>query len=616
MKHLTWYFAFLITVPVTLSALAPFIQPRSQSEDSTRDLIGWTPYINKYDQECFYNAGAVTAEYMQTFKPDHIRFTLFGHDLVNTEEEKPFIQISGSQVGDRNATDWLADYFGLPTDFQSTLTFEPKVTNTIVDLSYYAGLDQWQDGLYFRFHIPIVYTSWQLEFNEQIIAGGVNGYDAGYFAPTAIPRSQLLTSFTDFVTYERVPNLGGSSSFVGLANARMSKRKRTKLGISDIQAAFGWNFLQDDDHHFGLNIRAAAPTGNRPEGLFLFEPLIGNGKHWELGLGVTCHYMLYADPCKPRKIAFYLDGNLTTLFAARQRRTFDLIGKPLSRYMLAQRIAPPVENLYISTVQGMVSNNTPPNAQFQNEYTPLANLTTFDVNVSISAQVDITAMLDIQWCNWNLDFGYNYWARTCEKIKPHCQCSIPFDSNTTFALKGDARIYGFVAADAGSSPVPPGTPIPLSATESQADIHAGTNRPFDTPVDTEQNQNPGIDGGKAQWAMVTETDNTNQIVVFPGENGGALTQQRSTLLPIVIQPALIDFEAAETKGLSNRYFVHLTYNWDSCDCSWSTFAGVGAFIEFAHHVGNAECASEAFDHSCQTVAFSQWGVWLKAGAAF
>ena len=481
--------------------------------------------------------------------------------------------------------------------------------------AYYAGLDEWQDGLYFRFHIPVVYTQWHLDFNEKVITPGVNGYNAGYFGPTAIPREQLLTRFTDFVEYQKVPNLGNAITFVPLTNAKMSKKTRSKLGVAEIQAALGWNFLQDDDHHFGLNIRMAAPTGNRPEGDYLFEPLVGNGKHWELGLGVSAHYLLFVDPCRPRIIGFYFTGNLTHFFGTRQRRSFDLIGKPLSRYMLAERIAPPVENLYISATPGTTSDTTPaPTAQFKNEYVPLADLTTFDVNVSIAAQVDITALLDIQWKNWNIDVGYNYWARTCEQISPYCNCSIPFDGNTSFALKGDARIYGFVAQDEVGSPLPPGSPIPLSATQSKATIHSGTNRLPDEPVASSQDQNPGIDGGQNQWAMVTQISDSDQIVIYPGENGGANTQQRSTLTPLVIQPAQIDFAAAQTKGTSNRFFLHISYNWDYC--SFATFAGVGAFVEFAHHVGSNECENPEYDHSCQTVAFSQWGTWLKAGAAF
>ena len=97
-------------------------------------------------------------------------------------------------------------------------------------------------------------------------------------------------------------------------------------------------------------------------------------------------------------------------------------------------------------MQGTAANSMASNAQFQNLYTPLANISTLEVNVRIAAQIDATAMIDIDWGNWNFDFGYNFWARTCEKIKPACQCSIPFDGNVNFALKGDAHTYGFVAS--------------------------------------------------------------------------------------------------------------------------------------------------------------------------
>lgn len=610
-----------ILLNISSDAVAPFIQPRSQSEDSARELVGWTRYINLYDRECVYGSWAFTLEYTRTMRPNDIRFNLFGTDII--DDVNPFIKISGSQVGDRNATDWLADYFGLPTDFQSKITFHPRVDNVIFDIDFYLGLDQWQDGLYFRIHAPVVHTRWNLGFNEEVIDSGSNGYVAGYFAPTAITRGQLLNNFTEFAN-GRAPNLGNSLFFNQLEKAKMSTRRLSLTRLSDIQAAFGWNFLQSDDHHFGLNIRAAAPTGNRPDGIYLFEPLVGNGHHWELGLGLTSHCLLFVDECAGREVGFYFDANITHLFAARQTRTFDLVEKPLSRYMLVERLGTPVTNLFISATQGTVMSTTPaPNAQFQNLYSPLANITTFDVDVRIAAQVDATAMIDIDWGNWNFDFGYNFWARTCEKIKPTCQCSIPFDGNVNFALKGDAHTFGFVASDAASSPIPVNSPVPLSATENKADIHSGTNTPIGTPFDaTTQYQNPGIDGGLNQWAFVATTDNTDQLTVLPGQTAdlsgtnAANTQQRSSITAIFIPAASIDLEAAETKGLSNRLFAHISYNWDRCDCDWIPFAGVGGFIELAHHAKNGDCSDPDFDQSCTTVAFSQWGVWLKGGISF
>lgn len=620
MKQLRFCSILLTLVfSVPIAAVAPFIQPRSQSEDSSRELAGWTRYINLYDTNCFYGSWTCTLEYSRTMGTNDIRHNLFGTDIIN--DVNPFIKISGSRVADRDAADWLADYFGLPTDFQSKITFDPIVDNTICDLNLYLGLDHIQNGLYFRIHAPIVHTRWNINFNETDIVSGVNGYDPGYFAPTAIARAQLLENFTEFATGVAAPSLGAQTTFNRLSNAKISKTRKAKTGVSEIQAAFGWNFLQGPDHHFGLNIRGAAPTGTRPTGEFLFEPMIGNGHHWELGLGVTTHVILFCDECKPRMVSFYCDANLTHLFSTHQKRTFDLISKPLSRYMLVETLGTPVTNLFISSVQGTAAGSIAPLAQFQNLYAPLANLSTFDVNVSIAAQVDLTAMIDICWGNWNFDFGYNFWARTCEKIKPRCLCTIPFNSTTRFALKGDARTYGFVAADALSSPLPPGTAIPLSATQSRADIHSGTNTPIGTPFNPSQNQNLAIDGGQNQWAFVNTSDDTNQIVVFPGENADLSginlleTQQRSTLSPVFIQVSTIDIEAAETKGLSNRLFAHASYNWDVCDCNYVPFTGMGGFIEFAHH-SSGKCMEPDFDGSCQTVAFSQWGVWLKAGVGF
>ena len=605
--------SFLVAIcSLPIYSVTPFILPRSQSEDSARDLVGMTSYINQYDQECVYGAWAITGEYTRTFRPNAIRGNLFGPDIIN--DINPFIKISGSRVGDRDTQDWLADYFGLPTDFESKIFFKPVVDNIILDFAFYLGLDQWQDGLYFRIHAPVVHTRWNLNFTEQVINGGSNGYDAGYFGPTALTRGQLLNNFTEFASDSLAPQLGGSIFFNPLISAKMSKSRKGLTRLSDIQFAFGWNFLQDDDHHFGLNIRGAAPTGNRPDGDFLFEPLVGNGHHWELGIGLTSHVLLFVDECTPRVVGFYFDANITHLFSSRQKRTFDLINKPLSRYMLVERLGTPVTNLFINTMQETAAGSVAPTLQFQNLYTPLANISTFDVNVGIAAQVDATAMIDIAWCNWNFNFGYNFWARTCEKIKP-CPCSNPFEGTVLFALKGDAHTYGFVAADAMGSPVAPGTPIPLSATDSRATIHSGSNTPIGTPFDPSQNQNPGIDGGVNQWAMASTLFDSNQIVILPGQLGGPDTQQRSTLAPVTIRTQDIDFAGAETKGLSNRLFAHISYNGDSCNCDWVPFVGIGGFIELAHHSSD-ECSAPNFDQSCQTVAFSQWGVWVKGGFGF
>jgi len=603
----------------TCSGVVPLITPRSQSEDSARELAGWAHHVNLYDQECVYGAWAFTLEYTSSTKPKNITECLFGSDLINAS--KPYIQINGSQVGDRDETDWLADYFGLPTDFQSRVSFNPHVENVILDINFYLGLDEWLDGLYFRIHGPICYSRWDLNMCEKIINPGTLDYRPGYFngAQNGVARSQLLNSFTEFASLERTPNLGNTVVFDALQYAKFPNRRKSLTRLSDIQAALGWNFLQGYDHHFGLNVRMAAPTGNRPKGLYLFEPIVGNGHHWELGLGLTAHYLLWENECNGNSIGFYIDGNVTHMFGARQTRTFDLAGKPMSRYMLTERLGKPVTNLFSDPAQGSIANVTAPSAQFQNLLVPLANLTTINVNVSIAAQADLTAMLNFVFGNYNLDVGYNYWGRSCEKIKFINTCPIIFNgcsSQGLFALKGDAQVYGFAALDAGL-PVPVGiipgvTAIPLSATESNADIHAGTNTPVGTPFDPAQIQNPNIDN--PEFALFDNTDATHAIVIAPNTNGGMATQQRTSNEPNFIKTTDINLEGAETKGISNRLFAHVSYNWDDRGC-WTPYIGFGASYELAHS-DEEDCRDQLEDDACQSCSFSQWGVWCKAGVTF
>src|SRR5207249_5379147 len=110
----------------------------------------------------------------------------------------------------------------------------------------------------------------------------------------------------------------------------------SKTGFAELRGEFGWNYIREN-YHVGLNIQAAAPTGSRPNARFLFENQVGNGKHWELGGGFMAGYTFWCCEDIDRSLTFTFEADVTHLFNAKQRRTFDLTGKPLSRYMLAEQ---------------------------------------------------------------------------------------------------------------------------------------------------------------------------------------------------------------------------------------------------------------------------------------
>lgn len=611
--------ATLVSASGLHADVAPLYSTRSQGVDAARELAGWTQHVNLFDMDKAYGTFAITTEYSRSFRPQDINKCLF--DSCN---DCHTVVVSGSRTSNRGATDWLADYFYLPTDFRSTLQFKPVIDNVIVDLNMYMGLDEWVNGMFFRLHLPIVYTRWNLDFCESTSLNGTLAHEAGYFSASPIERTDLLANFSAFAA-GRAPQVDGTT-FIPLKYAKFDGCAHAQTRLAELQAVLGWNFLQDEDYHLGLGVRFAAPTGNKPEAELLFEPIAGNGRHWELGAQFTSHAMLWRSEDEESSIGFFLDANITHLFNATQYRTFDVKGKPLSRYMLAEKLG---ENT--DTLQGGGDQQVLANAQFKNVFTPVANLSTFKVDVKCNVQADIAAQFTYANGGLNWDLGYDFWYRSCEKFDTKCsKCPSLFAENT-WALKGDAYVVGFVTDDGN------GGGINLSATESQANIHAGTNFPGtgignDATALAADRVNPRIDN-----AQLAFTNGTN-LNAQPNGQG----QTRTSIQPIFLTEC--DFNKVGVIGLSNKIYTHLSYQWVDHE-DWVPYIGVGGFAEFGSPYGsgsncsssssscntassldcesscngsNNSCASSCNSccDSCVKCAVSQWGVWLKGGVSF
>ena len=77
-----------------------------------------------------------------------------------------------------------------------------------------------------------------------------------------------------------------------LTHAKIDGRK-TKAGVADIDLALGYNFLKKKGNHIGVYLDVTIPTGNKPKGEFLFEPICGNGQHWAFGGGLDTKFKLW-----------------------------------------------------------------------------------------------------------------------------------------------------------------------------------------------------------------------------------------------------------------------------------------------------------------------------------
>ena len=594
-------------------SVAPFIYFRSQSVDAARDLVGTTHLMNLYDNKDLYCIFSMTPEYTHSFNPHQINKCLFGKDCSTAS-----INVSGSRVANRGANDWLADYFYLPTDFQSTLHFKPEVINALVDFSFYIGMDELIPGLYFSIHAPFAWQETNLNFCETGITGSAT-HDAGYFAQTIIPSANLLQSVSEFgdgVSPENIITPSGTTFFTGLKYALFDSCAHSRAGVSDLQAVLGWNYMPCADYHIGAGVRVCAPTGSRIDGVHLFEPVIGNGKHWEIGAQITAHALLWENECQDHMLEFYLNANLTHLCSSAQYRTFDLKNKPLSRYMLAEDMGQPVDNELVGQNPGDPTAIAP-NYYFFNTLAPVANFSTLNVRVSIALQADIAAQFTYTHKNLSVDLGYDFWGHSCEKIRSACidSCGLATFPENTWALKGDAYVFGFASAtDAGvPSLFSINWPLGLSATESLATLHAGTNFPSQGTTDpatiAAAKNNPNIDNPKLAYAGNAPTALSSII-------GGTIPANHTNTS---VQPILItadDIDIAGTKGYTQKIYTHISYGWIDCE-QFVPFIGASGFAEFGSQGNNASVVcSSSCSTSCNDCAISQWGLWIKGGVSF
>lgn len=590
--------------------VAPYVQWRSQSRNVPRKLVGTTSHhVYLHDMESFYGTFNITPQYDQTFNGNDIAECFFGASLINTpatndcnNECSKSLVISGSEVATRAPFEWMAENFYLPRDFKSSIHFSPKLQDFLVDFYLYVGLDEWVKGMYFRIYGPVVNNKTNLNPCETILEQGTVGYAPGFFSANEVPANTLLPSALAFFSGNTTVIVPGITA-APLLKSKISSCKQSITGFADLRGEFGWNYLHED-YHIGFNVQAAAPTGNRPHAEYLFEPYVGNGKHWELGIGLSAHWTMWRSQDEEQHLDFIFEADVTHLFNASQQRTFDLIGRPNSRYMLAEKMnLKPTTNLFGNTDEGdaTIGTITQATSQFNAEYSPVANFSTRDVNVSIGVQGDIVAMLNYTYHGFSWDIGYNYWGMSHENISLNdCDNSPAFPANT-WSLKGDAETYGF--ADVGTGTIS----VPLSGTENLANIHRGTNQAKAT-VTVPANTNPGVDN--PQFA---QTGNGFGAAIIHPTSATNPNQIQTSIQPIFITQDDLNINGAETRGSSNKIFSHFSYTWIDRE-DWIPYLGFGFDAEFGNHSQDDDNGGSCDNGiSC---ALSEWAVFVKGGVSF
>ena len=116
--------------------------PRSQSSNTA--VYGWLPFAHQYDKSENYWGSELNLGFQQSFS---------GHDLAKGLFGSSTLLFQGSDVANRNSNALVADYFGLPSDFQGSVKLNPRIRNIVLNSSLYAGFDECFEGLYARLDV-------------------------------------------------------------------------------------------------------------------------------------------------------------------------------------------------------------------------------------------------------------------------------------------------------------------------------------------------------------------------------------------------------------------------------------------------------------------------------
>jgi len=251
------------------------------------------------------------------------------------------------------------------TYYESVLTMSPKRRMYAGYITTHVDLCRIMNGLWFSFDIVPMHVEHKLNLDE---------------VPSDHPG--IIAGFT---TTEEALNNSSWWQYGRFSNGKVSKTR-----IDDIQVKLGHDhFFCDNKYRVGGYLVTTIPTGNRPESVYVFEPIVGS-KHWSLGLGLTGDWMIFKND--KHSLNFMVDGKYRYVFKGTERRSFDLTNGEWSRYLQVALQTEPWNS------------------------TPAINLLTHSVKVHPRSVVDVWSALHYTWCNWNLEVGYDFWWRQKEEI--------------------------------------------------------------------------------------------------------------------------------------------------------------------------------------------------------
>ncbi|HEV2916603.1 MAG TPA: hypothetical protein VGW78_02550 [Candidatus Babeliales bacterium] len=305
-------------------------------------------------------------------------------------KNKSMLLVSGdSNTQDEFSRDIRAEWLGLPSNFRGFMSLCPEQSQAGVLLEYNQDLSKFCDiSCFSNSHISIVVPYIHAEHNLHLSQEFVQNPGTNPSAPR------------DIIEAFRQPNWH---------NAKIAG-KTTRSQVPEVRFQFWRTYMDEDDTQFAYYSSFIIPTNTKPNPNYLFNATTGNGGHAAINAGVVIQVpVTEVDPLCGRMIWFsYLDASYR--FHNHQWRTYDLKGKPFSRYLL------------------FAGENNPHDINV-----PGVNVLTLHSKVRAYGLIDFVTGVRWQMPWGSIECSYNMWAHSREHVKPDCECGRPFNKG----IQGD-----------------------------------------------------------------------------------------------------------------------------------------------------------------------------------
>ena len=324
---------------------------------------------------------------------DLARYFFFnGQETLTVAEVGPVAGQAG--FGKQNLLAQDFNVFTMNGNCESTITIEPQ--QSVIGLGLHDRQSFWKNhdkgrGFWLSVSTSIQHVKNSMNFCEFIINDGGGANEAA----------------NDVVVANMTEAFAQPDWMFGKICANSSMKK---TGLADIEFKIGYEWLQLEPAHMESYLGFVIPTGNKNEGEFIFEPIVGSGKYFGIMFGSCLGLEIWNNEAGDKSIRYELANHTEILFKKDQTRSFDLKNRPWSRYL-------PV---YASQEEAAEAAALTPAIRAQNFSTPGINVFTQGVKVTPGLTHDINTAFIFNFNRFQGEVGYNFLAKRAEKVELDC----------------------------------------------------------------------------------------------------------------------------------------------------------------------------------------------------